>query len=354
MVDAVRRVVALQAQEPASPYVALWNRVQDLDPADVDRAFRDHAIIKATLMRVTLHAVTADDYPSFHDAMQPTLRAARLNDRRFRATGLTPDGADAIVPAALAFAAGPRTNAEGDAWVREHIGKSVEPYVWWALRQYAPIVHAPTGGPWSFGPRPSFRASPHKSGFGDAASAASTLVRRYLQGFGPATVQDIAQFCLIKRPLIRAAVEALGDEIVTIAGPGGASLIDVRGGPIADEEASAPPRLLGMWDSVLLAYADRTRLIPAAYRRVIARSNGDTLPAVLVDGAVAGVWRPVDAGIEVTALRPLTTADWTGLDAEAQGLRAFLADREPGIYRRYGRWWTNLPAVDVRVLGGAA
>jgi hypothetical protein len=25
--DAVRRVVALQAQQPASPYVALWNRL---------------------------------------------------------------------------------------------------------------------------------------------------------------------------------------------------------------------------------------------------------------------------------------------------------------------------------------
>ncbi|MET0908546.1 MAG: crosslink repair DNA glycosylase YcaQ family protein, partial [Ilumatobacteraceae bacterium] len=37
--DAVRRVVALQAQEPASPYVALWNRVSDFDPADLDSAF---------------------------------------------------------------------------------------------------------------------------------------------------------------------------------------------------------------------------------------------------------------------------------------------------------------------------
>ncbi|HSM45056.1 MAG TPA: crosslink repair DNA glycosylase YcaQ family protein, partial [Acidimicrobiia bacterium] len=55
--DAVRQVVALQAQEPASPYIALWNRVVGFDPADLDAAFREHEIVKATLMRVTLHAV---------------------------------------------------------------------------------------------------------------------------------------------------------------------------------------------------------------------------------------------------------------------------------------------------------
>ena len=106
--EAVHRVVALQAQEPAGPYVALWNRVAGFDPADLDAAFDSRAIVKATLMRVTLHAVEAGDHPAFHDAMQVTLRAARLNDRRFRRTGLTPDDADALVPDLLAFAARPR------------------------------------------------------------------------------------------------------------------------------------------------------------------------------------------------------------------------------------------------------
>jgi Winged helix DNA-binding domain len=351
VVEATRRAVALQAQEPASPYVALWNRVADLDPADVDRAFRDHAIVKATLMRVTLHTVTAQDYPAFHDAMQPTLRAARLNDRRFRRTGLSHADADALVPKVLAFASEPTTNAEAERWVREQIGEFPEPGIWWAFRQYAPFVHAPTGGAWSFGPRPSYRASPLKAGFGDPVDAAPTLVRRYLEGFGPASIADIAQFCLLSRPLVRAAAEALGDELLELEGPDGKPLVDVPGSSITDAETPAPPRLLGMWDSVLLAYADRGRIVPAEYRRVIARSNGDTLPAILVDGYVAGVWRPVDDGIEATAFRPLTNADWTGLTTEAQALRRFLADREPGVYRRYGRWWADLPAAEVRVLG---
>jgi hypothetical protein len=351
VVEATSRVVALQAQEPGSPYVALWNRVGALDPAEVDRAFHEHALVKATLMRVTLHVVTADDYPSFHDAMQPTLRAARLNDRRFRETGLTPADADALLPKALEFARRPRTNAEAERWVREHVGPFPEPGVWWAFRQYGPFVHAPTGGGWTFGPRPSYRASPLKGGFGDPAAALRVLVRRYLDGFGPASIADVAQFALIARTLVRAAFATLGDDLVELDGPDGKPLFDVPGAPIADADAPAPPRLLGMWDSVLLAYADRGRIVPDAYRRVIARSNGDTLPAILVDGYVAGVWRPVDDGIEATAFRRLTSDEWTGLEAEACELRAFLADREPGLYRRYGRWWADLPAAEVRILG---
>jgi len=67
--DAVRRLLALQAQEPASPYLALWNRLADFDPGDLDAAFADRTVVKASLIRLTLHAVHAQDYPIVHDAM---------------------------------------------------------------------------------------------------------------------------------------------------------------------------------------------------------------------------------------------------------------------------------------------
>jgi hypothetical protein len=105
--DAVRRVVALQAQQPASPYVALWKRLTAFDPAGLDAAFAGYTLVKATLMRLTLHAVHADDHPAMHQALQPTLRGSRLGDRRFTASGLSAADADALVPDLLEFAAEP-------------------------------------------------------------------------------------------------------------------------------------------------------------------------------------------------------------------------------------------------------
>ena len=71
---AVRRIVAMQAQEPASPYVGLWNRLEVFDPGAVDAAFNRGDIVKATLMRITLHAVHTEDYTTFHQAMVANLR----------------------------------------------------------------------------------------------------------------------------------------------------------------------------------------------------------------------------------------------------------------------------------------
>ena len=351
VIDAVHRIVALQAQEPASPYIALWNRVTDFDPTDLDRAFASHDVVKASLLRITLHAVTAGDYPAFHEAMQRSLRAARLDDARFTREGVTVDDVEALVPDLLAFAVDPRSNQDVERWLEERFAMP-KPRVWWALRHYGPFVHAATGGPWSFGPRPAYTGSPEQARPGDVASSMRWLVRRYLEGFGPATVADIAQFSTIYRPPVRDALASLGDELERYEGPDGAQLFDVPGGALPPEDAPAPPRLMAMWDSTLLAYADRARIVPPDYRKQVIRRNGDVLPTLLIDGTVAGVWRPVDDGIEATAFHRLPDDAWDGLEAEARALRALVADRDPTVYRRYGRWWAGLPSAEVRLLGG--
>ena len=347
--EAVRRIVAIQAQHPASPYVALWNRVEGFDPAGLDAAFAEHTVVKASLMRITLHAVHRDDYAPMHAAMQPTLRAARLHDRRFKVSGLTSDDVDRLLPAIAAFTKEPRLGSDMEAWLQQEHGIDPKP-VWWALRSFAPLWHAVTDPMWSFGLRPHFTAAQDYEP-ADAEESLPALVRRYLEGFGPASVADIGQFALVQRPRIRAALEALADELERHDGPAGEELFDVAGAPVPAEDVPAPPRLLAMWDSILLAYADRSRVLPEAYRKTVIRNNGDVLPALLVDGYVAGVWRPADlGGIEVTAFRPLPARTWTEISNEAAALSAFVADRDPRVYRRYDRWWDKLPAGDTRVL----
>jgi hypothetical protein len=137
------------------------------------------------------------------------------------------------------------------------------------------------------------------------------LVRRYLEGFGPASVQDVAQFSLLRRPVVRDA----------------------------------------LWDSTLLAYADRSRVIPPAYRRLITRQNGDVLPTLLVDGYVAGSGARSRAdrshGVPRAARRGQGRP---GRGGDRPG--GVLADREPMVYRRYTHWWDELPDRVVRALPG--
>lgn len=351
--EAVRRVVALQAQHPASPYIALWNRLTAFAPAELDAAFAARSVVKATLMRITLHAVHAEDYPAFRAAMESTLYASRLGSR-FASAGLTPADAHELVPELLAFADRPRTSAQMQAWTGDRLGAEKKDGAWWGLKGYAPLHHAPTDAPWSFGLRPSFVAAPTIPPLpaGPAAEPRSleTLVLRYLAGFGPASVADIAQFAMVRRVPVRAALRALDGVVEQLQGPDGAPLFDLPDAPRPPAETPAPPRLMAMWDSTLLAYADRGRLIPPAYRPLVIRRNGDVLPTLLVDGEVAGVWRALDEGIEATAFHRLPPAAWEGLAEEARSLTGLLGDRERVVYGRYHHWWKQLPGAEVRML----
>src|SRR3970040_1515635 len=75
-----------------------------------------------------------------------------------------------------------------DAWLTLRLGETPKPGVWWALRQYGPFLHAPTGGPWSFGSRPSYVGAPEplREGAPTPVEAMPDLIRRYLDGVGPA------------------------------------------------------------------------------------------------------------------------------------------------------------------------
>jgi hypothetical protein len=354
VVDAVRRVVALQSQSAASPYLALWNRIDGFEPAELDAAYTERAVVKATLMRVTLHTVTADDYPDFHNAMQARLRAARLADARTISTGGSVVPVDQLLPPLARFAAQPRTEAELAGRLAELLGEHNRP-AWRAVRTIAPLHHLPTGGPWSFRSPASFVAARSNHGAAAPQESVRHLLLRYLHGFGPATAQDCAQFTFLRQPDVLAGLRSSTGEVVELPGPDGATFYDVAGAPLPAEDVPAPPRLLPMWDSVLLAYANRTRVVPAHYRPVIYRRNGDVLPTLLVDGHVTGVWRVVDAGIEATAFHPLDEAQWDDLATEASALLPLLGKRERTAYRRYDHWWDKgLPAGDVRVLPGSS
>jgi hypothetical protein len=349
--DAVSRVMALQAQEPASPYLALWNRLAHFNPADLDSAFAEQTVVKATLMRLTLHAVHVKDYPHLYRAMLPSLRASCLNDARFTESGLSVADADALVPHVAAFTAQPRYKTEIEGMIETRLGFHHQG-VWWALRRFAPLWQAPTGGPWSFGARPSFVVARAPSYSGTQNSAVQHLVQRYLEAFGPASVQDIAQFAMIARSVVKDALNALEGKVRQMKAADGTELFDVPGAWLPDEDTPAPPRLLPMWDSTLLAYWDRSRVIPPDYRQRVIRRNGDVLPTLLVDGYVAGVWRPVAGGVEATAFHPLSDEAWAGLATEAEALLVFLSTRAPNVYSRYSHWWDKLSDGETQILSG--
>ena len=343
VVDAVERIGGLQAQEPASPYIGLWARLARFDAADLTAAIADRRLVKSTLMRATLHLVTAGDFRSLWPAIVPMLQNQRRQDR------LEPPTAErlATLRARVAtYAAEPRSLTE----LRQHVGEldglPADELVWW-LRRRHPLAHAPTAVPWSFGRRPLLADADAWLGGGewpDPATAMARLVRRYLAAFGPASVADISRWAGLSVGGVRAGVDAVeaAGELRHFRADTGRTLVDLAEAPLPDEDVQAAPRLLPMWDSTVLAYDDRTRVVSDADRARIVARNGDTLAVFLVDGVVAGRWWAVADGartrIELEPFRRLASADRRALEELADRLARFVEPHEPNVYSRYQRW----------------
>ena len=134
----------------------------------------------------------------------------------------------------------------------------------------------------------------------------------------------------------------LAHELVTYRDERDRVLFDVPGAPLPAPDTPAPPRLLAMWDSPLIAYAERTRLMPEGYRKRVVMPNGDYLPTFLVDGLVAGLWRPITVDgkvrVEFNPFDSIPRSAEQALEREGERMAAFVEPYEPAVYRRFDHW----------------
>ena len=300
---ALERIGCIQAQDRGAPYGALHARLRGFRPEQLDRALERRAVVKATLMRGTLHLVSARHYPAVVAATLPSLRRMYLGARLRDAS---PEMIAALARRASAFACEPRSNRE----LADHLGGDD---AWFRARFHSPFVVVPP-----FDRRPRFVAADAWLDLAGVAAEEATaeLVRIYLAAFGPATVADAARWAGVPRATIRAGL----DRVATV--DLGDGLLDLPRAP-RPGDVHAPPRLLPLFDSILLAHDDRTRVVPRDYAKLINADGGMILRSFLVDGVVAGLWRTERDALRLEPFAPLPPAARRELEEEARRTAAF-------------------------------
>lgn len=332
IVTAIERLAALQAQWSPSPYIALWSRLKGFRREKLWSAIERHEVIRARLMRGTLHLVSARDFYAYAVATQDLQRGAwnRLQVGR----GVDPKKIAAI---AIAFAREPRPKEDVLAHIQERIGTSLGgPFSWLVWRfvsAHADLVTAPPGGHWEYGgTNAPYVAARHWIARGERPSeqdALETLVRRCLAAFGPATVADVAKFAGQVPPRIRPTLERLAPTLRTFSDEQGRLLYDLPRAPRPDAELAAPVRFLPRYDELLISYQHRDRVIAAAHRRVVYTKNAIVEAVVTVDGFAAGTWSLArskkEAVLQIAPFARLGAKDRVAVETEADALLAFLA-----------------------------
>lgn len=319
VVTAIERIAGLQGQWVPAPFVGLWSRLEGFRREALDQALNRGAVRKALMMRGTLHLVSERDYPLFSAALHGG-GASPVNADAMALGERVADGLRAL------FANGPRSRAEVLAWLDEAhplATGEVRPLMsWYALRICAHVVHAPSAAQWDGPARPRFVLLDGVV-LPQADEARTTLVRRYLAAFGPATRADIADWSGLRIRDIEPALAAL-EPLRRFRDPRDRELLDLPRAPLPPADTPAPARLLPKWDSVLLGHADRSRVLPEQYRKTIIAKNGDVAQTMLVDGMVAGTWSLVGGRVQLAPFAPVPLAARRALQEEAARLETFV------------------------------
>jgi len=312
--DAIEHLVGMQAQVPTSPYAGLWSRIDGFATDDLAQLVLDGRVVRIVLMRSTIHLATAADAGVLRAVVAPMLAKDPY------ARGVSVD--DVVRATRTIVEAQPRTPSDLGRLLADAMpGHGVDALVH-ASRAFVPLVQVPPRGVWGVGGQ--VRLTTLSSFVGDAAddrASVDDVVVRYLRAFGPASVKDFSAWSRLTG--MRAVFERLRPQLRVDRDEHGTELFDVVDAPIAAPDVVAPVRFLPEYDNVLLAHADRSRILDDRARSFLSRENG-YWPFVLVDGDVRATWSRRDGTITIAPFDDLTPRQRDDVLEEGQRLAAAL------------------------------
>ncbi len=318
--DALRHLIGLQAQSPNAPYVALWSRLAGFDPDELSSLVATRRAVRISLMRWTLHLVTARDCLALRPVLQPVM------DRRMK-SGLRRELHDVDLARLVKVGSEllertPCTMGDaGRALAMEWPGH--EPRVLAnALSALAPLVHVPPRGVWGRNGRAEQTTAQRWLGRPlESSTQPDELILRYLGAFGPATAADIRTWSGLTG--LGEAIDRLRPQLRGYRDENGRELLDLPGAPLPHPDTPAPVRFLPEFDNAVHAHADRARIVCEGHRPHV-------LPKTfLLDGFVGGTWRLIRGRtivtLEIAPFTEIARADRVALAEEAMRMLGFLA-----------------------------
>lgn len=320
--DAVVHLVGLQAQNPLDPYYALWSRLEGFQPAELATLLTERQVVRAALMRMTIHLVSAEDCLLIRPIVQHIL------ERVFGSTPFAKQIKGVDMEALLEIGRAtlteePLTQAAMARRLTERWPEHDPLSLAYAVRYIVPLVQIPPRGVWGKTGQATWATVEAWLGQPVRASTApDPLVPRYLAAFGPASVMDMQNWSGLTK--LTEVFERWRPRLRTFRNEDGVELFDLPEAPRPNPETPAPVRFCPEYDNLLLGHADRTRLIPLERRARYVTGN-----AFLVDGFFRGVWkfrRGKDrTTMEIDPFEALTPDEEVAVLAEASHLLTFAA-----------------------------
>ena len=304
-VKVIEHLVGMQAQWPSTPYVGIWTRTTSFRRGTLERELAKGSVLKANLMRQTLHLVTRRDYG--------LLRAAISESGH-------PDqwpNSIKVAPSVRAVAERrPVTMAEGlELLEREHgLTGITARRAWHGGRMRAHVLHHHETAPGrSLRRDRGARAGRARRGASRDARALPRGLRACLAK-GHGQVEHAAPACDQGRARAPRAASGTSADSSSSTSSALRCRIPIRPLPSASSRSG----------TTSCSRSPTGRVLPEEYRRTVIGSNGDVAQTFLVDGLVAGMWSVEKGRVVLEPLARLSRSVRREVEDEAERLEAFV------------------------------
>lgn len=281
IVETVSRLAGLNAQTVRGPIVGLWTRLRELDLREVNQLLQSYQLVRANLMRATVHMVTREQYLTWRLALQPLLEQAVRQYCR---------GLWDLADESEVLEAGRQLLHAHDGLSRAEIGRALHPQfprvteprqLGFAIRMLLPVVEKPRASCWRDEHTRYVLAEDVFTGsLATPAEGREAMLQNYVAAFGPATAADATYW---------SGLTGVGPDLAAVAsaeGSGRSATFDLTSETAEPRPAFALPEFDNLFfcrkasDSTLYQAKLDNRLQPAR------------MPGSLVEGGrVVGHWK---------------------------------------------------------------
>lgn len=298
LVDVVKDICSLHAQVASTPYISLWNRIENFQKEELTKElYEKRTLVKMWGVRATLHIVPTDHVVEYYQATRrvggrhPLIEFEPIHKQMLK----------------ILDEKGPLTAQELIDHISELKNRIQTKYGnmtlgAWSLRQMCHstlLVPSKPKGDWKSNlhtyvnfekwlPSVNLQAL-------NEQEAKKNVIFHYLSGFGPAMVEDIAWWISITKGEVKEILKEMSDKVeyIKIRGLEGTFVIfksdldHLQGFSIGKDTV----HLLPKFDPYIMGYKNRQRIVPAKYeKRVYWSTRGEISPSILVNGHIIGTW----------------------------------------------------------------
>jgi hypothetical protein len=294
IVQATKDIWGLHATIASTPYISLFNRVNNFTKQALDREILEKRLIKTRSIRKTVYIIPKENVPIAFSATKESIK--NISEKYYKNMGINQNEYEATSNLILDLL-GKKGMSANEIRMELKTEINLSPIINY-MCDLGILVRGLSKAGWKSNSHTYFRMDEYLPDVilneYDQDESRKKLVFQYLSSFGPSTINDISWWAAFPKTEVNKILDDLGSnvEYVNISGYGEhiVSAQDVNILNNIKENNTQQINLLPALDPYIMGYKGRDRYLDKEYYSFVFDRSGSASTSIMSNEKIVGVW----------------------------------------------------------------